>query len=252
MEKLKNIIITGITDVITVSSPKGRFEEITNRRCYGLSFCIDGQITYLHNGKEYVSDNKHAIILPEGQSYVLYGNKKGVFPVINFKCLGTLCNTFMLLPIQDNDAFINDFERIKSLFLIDGNHTKIMSIFYNMLHRLSSYITADNTIMPALKYIEKNYQNPNITNEILAKECKISEVYLRRLFVEQLKTTPKQFILDLRIQKAKQLLSEGTLKINAISDRCGFTNSYHFCRFFKQKTALTPTEYMKQNTIYKI
>lgn len=51
---------------------------------------------------------------------------------------------------------------------------------------------------------------------------------------------------------AKQMLSEGTLKINAISENCGFSNPYHFCRLFKDKTGLTPSEYMKQNRIYKI
>ena len=42
------------------------------------------------------------------------------------------------------------------------------------------------------------------------------------------------------------------LKINAVAEHCGFSNQYHFCRLFKEKTGLTPTEYMKQNRIYKI
>lgn len=46
--------------------------------------------------------------------------------------------------------------------------------------------------------------------------------------------------------------SEGVLKINAVSERCGFTNQYHFCRVFKEKTGLTPTEYMNKHRIYKI
>ena len=59
--------------------------------------------------------------------------------------------------------------------------------------------------------------------------------------------SPKQYIIDTRMNMAKQMLSEGSFKINAISEKCGFTNPYHFCRLFKEKTGLTPTEYMKQN-----
>ena len=119
-------------------------------------------------------------------------------------------------------------------------------------HRLSIYGITNNTIMLALNFIEKNYQNPNLKNEDMAKECNISEVYFRKLFFKHFKTTPRQFIIDIRIQKARQLLTEGILKINAISEKCGFSNPYHFCRVFKEKTGLTPTEYMKQNRVYKI
>jgi AraC-like DNA-binding protein len=40
--------------------------------------------------------------------------------------------------------------------------------------------------------------------------------------------------------------------IGAVAGLCGFSNQFHFCRLFKEKTGLTPTEYMKQNRIYKI
>ena len=106
--------------------------------------------------------------------------------------------------------------------------------------------------MPAIKYIAKNYSNDALTNEILAEICNISEVYLRKLFLKHLNLTPKQYISEIRLSKAKQLLSDGILKINAISEQCGFSSSYNFSRFFKDKTGITPTEYLKQNRIYKL
>ncbi len=252
MENLKNIVVTEIIDAIMVYSPKGRFEKMTDRICYGLSFCSEGQITYTHNGKKFISDNKHIIILPKGQSYTLKGDKTGIFPVINFTCNEPLTDTFLLFPADNIDIFMNDFEIIKKLILFPENHAKIMSIFYNMIHNLVPEGCFCNTIAPAVKYIKKNYKEQKITNEFLAKECNISEIYLRKLFNKHLKTTPKQYIAEMRLQKAKQLLSEGTLKINSISEECGFQSSYNFCRFFKEKTGLTPTEYMKQNRIFKI
>ena len=252
MEKLKNIVVTEITDALTVYSPKGRFEKMTNRSSYGMSFCSEGQITYTHNGKRFVSDNKHIIILPQGQSYTLRGDKTGVFPVINFTCNEPLNDTFLLYPLENIDLFIKDFEMIKKLILFPENRAKVMSIFYDMIHNLVYEGCFCNTIAPAVQYIRKNYKDGKITNKILAKECNISEIYLRKLFNKHLKTTPKQYISEMRLQKAKQLLSEGILKINSISERCGFQSSYNFCRFFKEKTGVTPTEYMRQNKILKI
>ena len=54
------------------------------------------------------------------------------------------------------------------------------------------------------------------------------------------------------IAKAKQLLSDGVFKTGVIAEKCGFSNPYHFCRVFKEKTGLTPTHYANSNRIYKI
>lgn len=121
-----------------------------------------------------------------------------------------------------------------------------------MIHKISLANSMCNTIMPAIKYIEKNYHNADITNKVLADCCNISEIYLRKLFLKHLKITPKQYLSETRLSKAKQLLTEGILKTNAISEECGFKSSCNFCRFFKNKTGLAPTEYMKHNRILKI
>ena len=252
MNTLYKTTVTDIKGLFTVLSPKGRNETIKNRKSYGLSFCTEGRITYEMNGKQAVSDEYHAVILPKGQSYSLYGNKSGIFPVINFDCKEFLCDEVISLPIQKSDTYVKDFEKMKALSLFEENRAKMMSVFYNMLHRLSTESSVHNVILPAIRYIESNYQNPKLSNAELAEKCNISEVYFRKIFTETYKTTPKQFIVDIRINKAKQLLSDGFLNICAVAEECGFSNQYHFCRLFKEKTGLTPTEYMKQNRIYKI
>lgn len=252
MNTLNKITVTDIKELLTVSSPKGRNEVIKNRNSYGLSFCSAGMITYEMNGKQAVSDGCHAVILPKGQSYFLYGNKSGMFPVINFDCKEYLCDEVISLPIQRSDTYIKDFEKMKALSLFEENRAEIMSVFYSILHRLSLESTVRNVIIPAIKYIESNYQNPKLSNAELAEKCNISEVYFRRVFAEAYKATPKQFVVDIRINKAKQLLSDGLSKVGSVAEQCGFSNQYHFCRLFKEKTGFTPTEYMKQNRIYKI
>lgn len=252
MNTLNKIIVTDITDLFTVSSHKGRNQKIINRKCYGLSFCSEGKITYTTNGRQAVSDEGHAVILPKSQSYSLHGDKTGIFPVINFDCIGFLCDEVISLPIQNPETYIKDFEKMKALSLFEENRAKMMSVFYGILHRLSTESTVHNVILPAIKYIERNYQNPKLSNAELAEKCSISEVYFRKIFTETYKTTPKQFIVDIRINKAKQLLSDGFIKVGAVAGLCGFSNQYHFCRLFKEKTGLTPTEYAKQNRIYKI
>ena len=147
---------------------------------------------------------------------------------------------------------MSDFNKIKENILFAENRAKVISIFYNMIHRLTIDNSIPKTLVPAIKYIEKNYYDSALNNNTLAELCNISEVYLRKLFLRHLKTTPKQYITEIRLTKANQLLSEGVLKVGAVAEECGFSNPYHFCRLFKQKNGITPSAYMEQNRIDKI
>lgn len=238
--------------MLTVFSPKGRFATMDNRKHYGVSFTNYGQITYTHNGISYVSDREHAVILPKGQSYTLRGNKEGNFAVINFECPDFFVDTIKVIPIKNADFIMREFEQIKKLQLIKSSRLDVMSTFYNILSFLDhSNSHESNLILPAITYMENNYHR-DITNKKLAKECNISEEYFRKIFKKTYGISPKQYVTNMRINRAKLLLSEGTLKIKAISEQCGFSNQYHFCRFFKKKVGLTPTEFLKQNRIVEI
>ena len=247
----KWIVVTQVENVVTVSSPKGRQVTIHNRRSYGLTFCLEGQITYTHKGKEYVSDRNHAVLLPRGESYTLCGDKTGLFPVINFQCEGLLLNTHKVIPLEHPESFFKTYEEMRTLWPFEENRLRVLSLFYDLLDRLTEKPDRD-LLAPALAYIEQNYRDSDLSNAELARQCRISEVYLRKLFVKRYGKSPRRYLIDLRIQKAKQLLSEGTLKVGAISEQCGFSSPYHFCRSFKSAVGITPTEYMMEHRVFSI
>lgn len=248
---IDRINIKNIAGLVTVRSKRGDHIVIPKRPTFGLSFCIDGQITYEHNGKKYVQDRYHAVILPEGESYMLYRDKSGTFPLINFTCYYPICSEHILIPIDDPEACIADFERLVKLSLIDGNRLKMISVLYNLLHRILAP-DSDGALTPAIKYIEGNFGDTAINNSLLAQKCNLSETHFRKLFLAKFGITPRQFIIDIRINQAKQLLSTGSLKISEIAEACGFSSQYHFSRCFKTHTSMTPTEYMLLNRNHTI
>lgn len=247
------IVVENVTDIVTFNSSKGRVKTIENRNCYGLSFCTEGQITYKHKNKCFVSNPSNAILLPRGATYTLYGDKQGVFPVINFVCSQNITDEFILFPVENIEAYMSDYEQMKALCLFEGNRTKIISLFYSVLHRLNLTLNnSSKTLMPALKYLQENYNRADLSNKVLSKLCNLSEAHFRKLFLAEYNTTPHQYLIEIRISKAQQLLTDHIMKINTVADKCGFSNPYHFCRAFKEKTGMTPTQYRKQNKIYKI
>ena len=128
---------------------------------------------------------------------------------------------------------------------------RTLSLFYEMLHVLTDSGTP-YVLREALRIINEEYSSPTLTNEGLAAACGVSEVYFRRLFTNHLGTSPKQYIIDLRLKRAKQLLSEDVRSVREISENCGFSNPYHFARLFKEHEGLTPSEYRRKNRIYAI
>jgi len=247
---MNNIIVTKIEELYTVHSPKGRYFEMKERPCYGLSLCIDGQITYTHRGRTFVSDPGHAVLLPKGQSYALYGDKKGAFPVIDFQCTGFEGTDFMVFSLQEPEVFIKDFQRMQAL---EAQPLKQMGLFYKLLARLvAPRAELQPHLQSALHYIDLHWQESGLTNGQIAGATGISEVYLRKLFDRQFGTSPKQYILDLRLERAKQLLREPDKSVTAVAEDCGFSGVYHFCRSFKEKVGLTPTQYRKQTAFFGI
>jgi len=248
---LKNITVTEINNAVTVYSERGRCDKMVDRKFYGLSLCSDGQITYIHNGQEFVSNKNCAVILPKGETYLIRRDKSGIFPIINFDCLENLCDTITVIPTKNANQLLADYERIKKIFRFSENRAHVFSIFYGMIHKLS-YDGIPRELHNAVQMINNSYCDNSLTNAKLAAESNISEVYFRKLFTNHFGTSPKQYIIDMRIQKAKQLLSEGALSVSAVAEECGFTNQYHFARLFKQNTKNTPSEYRKMNLIYEI
>ncbi len=250
MYALSDILITSVDAAATVYSEKNRILNMVNRPSYGLSFCIDGKIIYTHKGIDYISDREHAIILPKGASYRLFGSETGRFPLINFQCEGLSLDTPLLIPLANPDGYLANFETLERGMLFQNSHAKAMSILYDLFYRLSNEQTEQGILLPAIKYLQTHFAEPDISNPLLAQKCGISEVYFRQLFTKYFNTSPRQYIIDLRLRRAKQLLSNTLLSVEQVGEASGFTNPYHFSRSFKSATGLTPSAYRRQNKTY--
>ncbi|OGV58523.1 MAG: hypothetical protein A2X45_01340 [Lentisphaerae bacterium GWF2_50_93] len=109
------------------------------------------------------------------------------------------------------------------------------------LHRTSKELVVSSAGELALeKVIARISANPDkdYSVEELAAESNISLTHFRRLFSAHTGNSPKEFILSMRISKAKQLLSEGC-SIKEAAGKCGFEDVFYFMRSFKKMTGIT-------------
>jgi len=103
----------------------------------------------------------------------------------------------------------------------------------------------DDYVAKAIDYMKK-YYSCNITIDGICRAIYLSPSYFSRKFKNKTGMTPYKFLLELRLAKAKELLSEGDFSIEEASRLCGFANSAHLSTAFKKSEGLSPSEYRKQ------
>lgn len=250
-QNLKDIVITDVTDVMLVNILGGGQERHITRNVYGLSFCNKGKILYEHDGKQFVSDPLHVLILPKDLSYTIYEIEPGQFPVINFTCTDDCkIRDFINFEVDSMSVFMNSYNYLQKLFLFksEAYHLKALSVFYDMLSKLiigNSGSKEYQIILPGIKYLEEHFSDPMLSVGKLASVCSISDAYFRKLFKAVYGSSPRKYLIDVRIKKAKQLLNVNRPSIQDVAFECGFSSVFHFCRCFNDLVGCTATEYHK-------
>ncbi|MCC7350085.1 MAG: helix-turn-helix transcriptional regulator [Phycisphaerales bacterium] len=99
-------------------------------------------------------------------------------------------------------------------------------------------------LIPSMKFMRDEFQNVPTLDEI-AKLSHLSPYHFHRQFSDLMGLTPKHFMLECQIQKAKSQLAGGEAGLPEISKSCGFSHQSHFTSRFKQATGLTPTRWRR-------
>ena len=101
-------------------------------------------------------------------------------------------------------------------------------------------------IIKLLDHIEKNYQKDLNLKEI-SDSLNINSIYLGQLFQKEIGILFSDYINNFRINKAKDLLSNTSLKASEIGELVGYSNKNYFYRKFKSIVGITPSEWRKLN-----
>jgi len=153
----------------------------------------------------------------------------------------------------------------------NGQRALIDSIIKKLLNESSNFDAVDTLIINRLilsavslipsKYFETPKVDPRInyllefidenaggklTNKILAEKIYMTTNSFTRLFKEQMKVSPQEYVRKVRIDKACNLIENRTVTIDNIAYECGFTDRFHFSKVFKKQKGIPPVEYRKR------
>jgi transcriptional regulator GlxA family with amidase domain len=121
--------------------------------------------------------------------------------------------------------------------------------FARML-QLAARQDSGNPIAAALTYITANLAEP-LTVTTLAERVHLSPSAFTRAFREATGRSPYQFIKELRLDRARQLLVEDRCRVAHVAHTVGYTSTSHFIKEFRSRFGATPRDYADANSLVR-
>ena len=224
------------------------FFDVKARPYAALSFRVSGTGKFEIGTKRFTTKPGDVLFLPANISYkVEYSVGESIvvhFDQCNYSEVENIC--------LENSSTINiGFENLLEVWNKNRSINQTKSIIYYILDKMSNNqktSISDTSVAAGVRYIDAHFSDPKIDIETVCGVAFISVSSLQRGFAKYFGMSPKQYLIQLRMNRALELLTENKLSVKEISFVCGFTDEKYFSRAFKKRYGCSPSQ-LKNNMI---
>ena len=219
----------------------------SNRNFDALSFRYKADtVLSTHSQEIEVSDNSICYV-PSNLSYTRK-SKKDKLIVIHFKAFNYHSESIECFNPENFEKYQKIFKKILDLWnkkevSYKNECAALFSKILSELYRDNQPAYKNKKIDKSILYIEKNLLRNDFSLSVAAAKSFVSEPYFRRLFKKEFNVSPKQYVIERRMEYAKALIIAGYFSIQEISELCGYNDQKHFSTEFKKITGLSPSVY---------
>ncbi len=239
-----------VVSVYSYRSDRSTWSNIAPREHQLLAFQVTGSYEHTFGDR----------VLTFSEGTVAFINSEDSYSVRNLETGTSLCITFdavdapptFTVDCGDNPHILGLFRKLYSLraSLCESDRMMKMSVFYELLSEIykknsAQYMTRDTTarIRAARDHMLSNCLQREVTSEEAAKICGVGVKHFRNLFKKQYGTTPTQYMIDVRLGTAAELLTSGGLSVSEAAEAVGFADVGYFSRLFKKRFLVPPGRY---------
>lgn len=246
-----NITIKEITLSIYVDPRSGKAVH-TNRSYHGFVLNDEDVVRdyTFSDGTVLHTKGNTLFYLPKNSTYTVKNiSGKGGCYCINFDC--EILDTPFLINLKNTNEIRKSFNISSYYWKYDKGLGKTLSkrtiydiIYFIFKDEENDYVPSSKyyIIKPAIDLINADFTSNDLTVDKLAKVCGVSEVYLRKLFTKKYGVSPKEYIINKRINYSKTLLESKQFLVSEVATMCGFEEPCHFSRTFTKIVGYPPSE----------
>ena len=144
------------------------------------------------------------------------------------------------------DRYFQAIEAADSIQEVGDITMTMQEDFVTRVHRIKTSNRYSKAILSTVEYIDLHKEDDIFLSDI-AKELGYTEYYLSRKFKNEVGSTFKEYIRNVRLEYSKFLLTNEIIPVREISERLKFTSQSYFTDRFKEKYGITPNEYRLKN-----
>ncbi len=243
--------------------PNKKF-SFTPKTYYVLHYVLSGQGTLEMEGKTYKLKKGSAFLIPPRYIPHYYPDKHDPWTYVWIGFGGLNAEQYMeRAHLSLKQPIIHDNNEQTLRYLLEKTHVSFLDTGYLGMNCLGlcyqvmaalikiGHRVADNIPQPerhvnaARDYIMNNYQF-NITITDIASNVGVTTNYLANIFKDIIGFSPKQFLTNIRITRACNLLRINQYPIKDIAKLVGYANQLHFSSAFKKMIGVSPLEYRRK------
>ncbi|NFF40608.1 helix-turn-helix transcriptional regulator [Clostridium argentinense] len=205
---------------------------------------IHGILYIETNYKKLALNDEHLFFLPPDCKHTFRANKSNEFLVLDIS--NNMLNKYDMENMIGGREFLFDdkWKAIRYLLLNEADNKKSSSSI-NDLFLYCYHFIADGSIPDSIKYINEHFTE-DIDLKKLADIEHYNISYYSEWFKNKINVSPLEYIQNLRVKKAKELLLNTNLTILQISQIVGYEHNSSFTRVFKYLEKISPTEFRRK------
>jgi two-component system, response regulator YesN len=148
----------------------------------------------------------------------------------------------------NSDQVIPDLDLIEDIRTGEQIREQVRSVLLAALAFRDSQVTSQYAAMvqQASAYIDSRYADANLSLAQVASQAHLSPSYFCTVFSQEMGKTFKEYLTEIRMQRARELLRSTALKSFEIADQVGYSDAHYFSYVFRKHTGQSPTEYRWQ------
>lgn len=148
------------------------------------------------------------------------------------------------------DSFYKIFDLVEKeqpgfQFIASGLVVKILGLLVAMDKQKEFSGKSIAPIIEDARFKMKQQTEAGFNAELFANQHNISYSYFRKMFKNYTGISPRQYFIQLKIMRAKELLKSSNKSVKEISYELGFESIHYFSRLFKEKTGISPVNFRK-------
>lgn len=115
-----------------------------------------------------------------------------------------------------------------------------------LFENIEEFESNSRAIADVMKYIQKHYAACELSNKTLAESVYLTPTYLSTLFKKETGKTIGEYLIEVRIEKSKELLKEPRVKLFEVARNVGYSDANYYAKAFKKQTGMTPSEFRER------